>query len=305
MTSSTQVTLSEETKQVLSQMSPDVKAAYNEIYHVIREVRNLEIWSRYKMGEVLKRISADAEYGDNATSQLAAALDIHPNTLLAARRVAEQFTKVEIKKLLKRRNTKGQPIHWRHLEEIASASQYPSLQKQLLERVFTESLTTQQVLDEVKAKLGDRSRGGAARMLPPRTPAVGLQQIVNLSRNFSKRRPLFEKAVLKPLVGLKIKEFTPRMVTSLEDAIKDVEALREDANEILRELATAYSHYSQMLKAKNTNGRHASPVEPDPQEAEEAQAAPKQPKKKKKKPAAAAKPRAKVKKGRRQLASSR
>lgn len=235
-------------KALLGSMDDKVKAAYEEIRAVQKTAQKTVVFSHYEIGRIVRDISPDVEYGANATAQLAEALGLKPNFLLECRRVAEQFTRKQVRKLATQKNACGRYIGWRHLVEIAGAAENPKLQKSLMSRVVTEALTVEQIVREIQAKMGQRN--SAIGVLPPRSMSAGLQQIANTSENVVKRRDVFKEAVIAPLMKLKESDLTPRLLSQLDTAIQNTNSLHESTGEMLRELTTARERAQKIARAR-------------------------------------------------------
>src|SRR5207253_2283294 len=96
------------------------RKVYAQIQNKLQKDSETSVMVRYEIGEMIDRVKGDdRKYGEAAIPQLAQALARKENELWAYHRLATAWTKLQIQKILAKKNVKGSPITYTHLLALA------------------------------------------------------------------------------------------------------------------------------------------------------------------------------------------
>lgn len=138
---------------------------------------------RHRVGETFHEIiSNPTEYGDDAILHLQDELNIRDAAIAGYVRFYKAFSKDQLDELAKRSVETGVPLTFNHLIELSHIAKKAE-RKQLLERVFDEGLSANQVHDEVFELIGPRRKSIAGRKSRrPDSPEAGFIQMTRMSK---------------------------------------------------------------------------------------------------------------------------
>lgn len=126
-------------------VAPALQAEIDHLRELIGDASVLDALVRHGVGTVVKKVRGDrAKYGERALKQLEDAFDFDENTLRRFEAVAETWTKADLKKLLHRKNVKGLPLTWSHLELLAQVSSGARRDK-FIEKILHDALSVREL----------------------------------------------------------------------------------------------------------------------------------------------------------------
>jgi hypothetical protein len=126
-------------------MTPALREEVARLRNRIAKATVADAMVRHDIGTVVKKVRGNrAKYGARALAQLERAFDFDENTLRRFEAVAELWTASGLAKLLARKNSKGLPVSWSHLELLAEVASDGKRDK-LIEKTLAESLTVRQL----------------------------------------------------------------------------------------------------------------------------------------------------------------
>lgn len=198
-------------KSVASQLPSPLRAVFTELKaalvtaeQTVRKNNRVVIQSWFAVGALVDKVdSNESKFGAKATRLLAQALSLALNTniseehLWTQARVSKIYTLPQIEKLLDRAEKRGSTFSWTHLRYLTSLLTMPKaevVRKKLENRVITEALSSDQLLNEIAAYKRKRaathaSSGGTRgpKVKPPKSPAMACRQIIKYKRDTENR----------------------------------------------------------------------------------------------------------------------
>lgn len=137
----------------------------------------------HRVGETLYEIiSNPREYGDDALLHLQDELKIPESAIGNYVRVYKTFEKEQLKELAERSVETGIALSFKHLTELSHIAN-KAKRKQLIERIFDESLSANQVHDEVCRLVAPRRKpGGGRKPQRPTSPMAGFVQMTKANK---------------------------------------------------------------------------------------------------------------------------
>lgn len=146
-------------------------AKVEEIKQLLSEDASNELARRHRIGLAVLDLKDGRTYGDRAVERLAKRIGYDKSTLYEYADVAKTWPSEALEKLCARRTTKGMPITFSHLVELAAVASERRVT--LLERVFEKSLSVR-ALQEL---IGDQDNhvGKPKKAISGRAAKVGMQ----------------------------------------------------------------------------------------------------------------------------------
>ena len=130
---------------------------------------NTDVQARYRVGIIIAGIKAgERKYGVRAVEKLADALGRSAASLYRHATVAERWSRAEVNALLRRRNSRGQPLSWSHWVFLASVASTKE-RARLLDEALTKSLSARELAGLVTQEDAEDSSPKSSRLPTLRT----------------------------------------------------------------------------------------------------------------------------------------
>jgi len=223
-----------------------LQEVYAKINECLVEEESNKIRARYEIGrQVHNVVRAPGTYGENAVKKLAEALNISESVLYRFCDVAEQWTPSQFERLAARRDeVRGRPISWSALTEIAEVAD-AGKRRDLLEAVFGEGLSVRQLRQRKGELLGHEVEASSPIQ---RSIAMGLGEVLELSRVLLDRQDTWNKSVFAPIEGVGPEDNPAAILQRIEQTETAQRELRDFCDVVLERLEVGRQRINTLLQ---------------------------------------------------------
>lgn len=136
---------------IVAAMNEPLKAEYRKLKAAMTSASTKTIAVRHKAGLIVLRVkNKKGMYGERAVQKLEGALGLDAKSLYRLADVAEVWpTESALAKVLSRRNARGLPLTWSHLERLAVVESQPKREK-AIKQALALSMSVRQLQDWIK-----------------------------------------------------------------------------------------------------------------------------------------------------------
>lgn len=267
----------DEKRKLLGMMSKPLRELAAKFADRIAKGDSVIALTRWDCGRDIPLLTQDeSKFGENAIPLLAKFLGLHKsqkqaeNILYSWRNFALTFKRDEVKKLIERRGVGGKTISLNHFIHLSGVKD-PKKRAKFTEMVFTDGLSVDQLAKELNSNNAkNRSSKGGRKPNPPRTPAVGLQQIYEMANQLQSRHVLWNDAVFGKIMDAPPTDLDTDLLnraTAAEDALvklqksigEDLDEVRKCINRINKVVRGNGSRPASRKKKKSAKSSSSSP----------------------------------------------
>lgn len=281
---------------LLKDMTPATRKVALEFHTIHGKIANGMIMAQYDIGaRIAEIVENEGEYGSGAIKQLAAFLNVRggETALYALKGFAESFDKAYVREWSSRPMANGEFLaigHWHRLQLLKDRKS----QDKMLERIFSESLTVNELEKEIRA-MGSKdkrnSRTGGRKPAVPTSPIAGLQTAFQIANKWANLEPVLEANVFDAIDELPPDRINDALLDKLNETKTKLDEMVTKAQAASERVTTNIERVENVLALKNKAE--------DSEEAEEEEE-----EEKPEKPAKSAKPAVKNKKKKKKVAAS-
>jgi hypothetical protein len=223
-----------ETPAEVSAYPPALLQRVAEIENRLSTASETEVRAMVDAGRDVQEILADSSYGVSTFKEVSRLFRTGRDTLRPGYVLATKYTDNELGKLFKLRNSKtGAGLHRAHLAVLSRITDKAAA-FEMAERVVAEGLTRQQLVAEVTATQGKKSKGGR-----PRKPPGSLRELVQqISTKMAEFHLWYTKVWNSPSDGF---------LAKTKSQAGSVDAATATAMDELLEVAKDFGMSSQMI----------------------------------------------------------
>jgi len=244
---------------LLKEMTPATREVAQDFETRLGKVAHGIILTQYDMGSrVAEVMENEGEYGSGAVKQLAEYLNVAggETTLYALRNFSESFDKEYVKEYSLKPMGNGQFLsigHWFKLMQLKDRK----TQEKMLDRIFKESLTVNELEKEVRA-LGSKdkknARQGGRKPATPTSPIAGLQTAFQLAQKWSNLVPVLEENVFDSIDELPPDRVNEALLEKLNETKEKIEEMTEKGQSALERVTANIERVETVLANKSEEG---------------------------------------------------
>jgi hypothetical protein len=240
-------------ERAIEQMTPVLRAQYDELLEVLAAAASNEVAARYRAGRIVREIKSDEnKYGSSAVVLLATALGRSASSLYRYARVAECWDAVAIDGLMRRRSATGEPLSWSHLIFLARVED-AERRAALVERAVAEALSVREIgrlvgagTDEDDAPPADDDRDAPA--------SKALRRVVTQAESVRAQAEAWNRVIAS---AASTRDFCPEDLALVERLLQVHANLTETLSTHLRQLRMAKARVVVAMRAEPSAARFA------------------------------------------------
>lgn len=241
---------------ILKEMSPATREVAQDFETRLGKVAHGIILTQYDMGSRIAEIMEnEGEYGSGAVKQLSEYLNIAggETTLYALRNFSESFDKDYVKEWSLKPMANGQFLsigHWFKIMQLKDRK----AQDKMLDRVFRESLSVNELEKEVRA-LGSKdkknARQGGRKPATPTSPIAGLQTAFQIAQKWANLEPVLEESVFDAIDELPPDRINDALLEKLNETKSKLEEMAEKAQSAAERVGSNIERVETVLANKS------------------------------------------------------
>lgn len=238
---------------LLKEMTPACRKVAEDFDTKMSKSAQGVIMISYDMGSRLREVvENEGEYGSKAVETLAAYLNVKggATTLYGLRDFAESFDREFVKANSVKPMANGDYLtlqHWSQLRKIAEQKD----REKLLNRVFKESLSANELEKEVRAGSKTKhSRQGGRKPGIPTSVLAGVQQTLSIGNKFVNLEDVVEKHVFDKIDEMPADQINDTLLEKLGECKETLESLGRSGTALLRRVEKGISRVTRVLEKK-------------------------------------------------------
>lgn len=250
---------------VYNEMTPALQPLADKLRKNEHTLTKANLLAFYDLGVTLQKVEAQADkFGADSIKQLALYLGRADTHLYNIKHVADTFSRADIEALCKRELAGGGFITFMHLVQLTQVPTVPA-RNRLQERVFSERLSAQALMAEVRAldvksrQSTNRGKGVGRKPAKPTSVAAGMQQLFSNIQALKNRFESWDTSLFPELSALPpddIDEPTLQHLEKIEEVFTALEnQLAEHHPKLTKTVTFARKVVRQRTSANNAEAK--------------------------------------------------
>lgn len=242
--------------ELLAAMTPALQQVAQRFDKLHATVTRGFLLTKYDMGmDVKKVLEETVKYGENAVGQLATYFDMSETDLYDLRNLTDIYDRKQVEELALKTMANGKHVTITHVLNISKVKAAKDRQK-LWDRVFAESLTSNQLADEVAAGYErTHKRSGGRKPARPTSPVAGAQQIASNVQTINNRFEVWKEAVFDTIDELEPTKIDEVLVVKLEEADAQITELENNITQYHERLRKNLKRAKDVVAKAVENGK--------------------------------------------------
>ena len=232
-------------------MSPDLQKVTNKFDGLFSKMARGNLLVSWDMGKDIDTIvQEEGKYGANAVGQLATYFGYSETWAYNLRNVNQTWTREQVEELSQRPLSNGFRLTFKHLLAISTLKREGD-RKKMLERVFVEGLSAEQVVNEGGTKKSPRS--GGRKPSRPTTPNAGAQLLYSETLKLNNRLESLKEPLFDEVDQMPVDKLDEALLEKLKLADEQLSTLEEKVTGYHDRLRTNINRCTKAVESKQTD----------------------------------------------------